>query len=156
MIINKGSFIRRQYVIPIGSRIIKSLIGRFLGKFMWFCGFSDCREQFYLLKNRNNEFYRLRRSFGIEKTQIMPIREQILWIYRSQAAITENTEPTGDMQPSRKIQSQRGTRSLHGKNRACGKTAKMELCQRTEKNSTQASARDTKILGISKISPIQN
>ena len=72
MIINKGSFIRRQYVIPIGSRIIKSLIGRFLG------GFSDCREQFYLLKNRNNEFYRLRRSFGIEKTQIMPIREQIL------------------------------------------------------------------------------
>jgi len=78
MIINKGSFIRRQYVIPIGSRIIKSLIGRFLGKFMWFCGFSDCREQFYLLKNRNNEFYRLRRSFGIEKTQIMPIREQIL------------------------------------------------------------------------------
>ena len=109
MIINKGSFIRRQYVIPIGSRIIKSLIGRFLGKFMWFCGFSDCREQFYLLKNRNNEFYRLRRSFWIEKTQIMPIREQILWIYRSQAACTENT-----------IQSQRGTCSHHGKYRANG------------------------------------
>ena len=104
MMINKGSFIRRQYVIPIGSRIIKSLIGRFLGKFMWFCGFSDCGEQFYLLRNRNNESYRLRRSFWIEKTQNMPIREQILWIYRSQAAITENT-----------IQSQRGTRSLCGK-----------------------------------------
>lgn len=112
MIINKGSFIRRQYVIPIGSRIIKSLIGRFLGKFMWFCGFSDCREQFYLLKNRNNEFYRLRRSFWIEKTQIMPIREQILWIYRSQAACTENT-----------IQSQRGTCSHHGKYRANGEHA---------------------------------
>ena len=78
MMINKGSFIRRQYVIPIGSRIIKSLIGRFLGKFMRFCGFSDCGEQFYLLKNRNNESYRLRRSFWIEKTQNMPIREQIL------------------------------------------------------------------------------
>ena len=78
MMINKGSFIRRRYVIPIGSRIIKSLIGRFLGKFMRFCGFSDCGEQFYLLKNRNNESYRLRRSFWIEKTQIMPIREQIL------------------------------------------------------------------------------
>ena len=78
MMINKGSFIRRQYVIPIGSRIIKSLIGRFLGKFMRFCGFSDCREQFYLLKNRNNESYRLRRSFGIEKAQNVPIRGQIL------------------------------------------------------------------------------
>ena len=64
----------------------------------------------------------------------MPIREQILSIYRSQAAITENTEPTGDTQPARK-------------NRACGKTVKMELCQRTEKNSTQALARDTKNIG---------
>jgi len=51
----------------------------------------------------------LRRSFWIEKTQIMPIREQILWIYRSQAACTENT-----------IQSQRGTCSHHGKYRANG------------------------------------
>ncbi|MEQ3341317.1 hypothetical protein AAA111_01825 [Lachnospira eligens] len=49
-----------------------------MGKFMWFCGFSDCGEQFYLLKNRNNESYRLRRSFGIEKAQNVPIREQIL------------------------------------------------------------------------------
>lgn len=50
-------------------------------------------------------------------------------------------------------------RSLHGKNRANvdtqparknragGKTAKMELCQRTEKNSTQALAMDTKNIG---------
>jgi len=54
----------------------------------------------------------LRRSFWIEKTQIMPIREQILWIYRSQAACTENT-----------IQSQRGTCSHHGKYRANGEHA---------------------------------
>lgn len=45
-----------------------------------------------------------------------------------------NTEPMGDTQPARK-------------NRACGKTAKMELCQRTEENSTQASAMDTKNIG---------
>ena len=57
---------------------ICSLIGRFLGKFMWFCGFSDCGEQFYLLKNRNNESYRLRRSFGIEKAQNVPIRDYIM------------------------------------------------------------------------------
>ena len=30
------------------------------------------------IKNRNNESYRLRRSFGIEKAQNVPIREQIL------------------------------------------------------------------------------
>lgn len=40
----------------------------------------------------------------------------------------------GDTQPARK-------------NRAGGKTAKMELCQRTEKNSTQALAMDTKNIG---------
>lgn len=57
-----------------------------------------------------------------------------------------DTEPTGDMQPSRKIQSQQGY-AAYAENRACGKTAKMELCQRTEENSTQASAMDTKNIG---------
>ena len=111
--INKGSFIRRQYVIPIGSRIIKSLIGRFLGKFMWFCGFSDCGEQFYLLKNRNNESYRLRRSFGIEKSQNVPIRGQILWIYRSQAAWTEKTEPVAKQQKWNCVSEQRKIAPRH-------------------------------------------
>ena len=40
MMINKGSFIHRQYVIPIGSRIIKSLIGKFFKKS---CDFVDFR-----------------------------------------------------------------------------------------------------------------
>jgi len=51
------------------------------------------------------------------------------------------------MQPSRKIQSQRGTRSLPGKKQSLWQNRKMELCQRTEKNSTQALARDTKNIG---------
>lgn len=70
-----------------------------------------------------------------------------------------NTEPTGSSslhgkyrangvkQPSRKIQSQRGTRSLRGKKQSLWQNRKMELCQRTEKNSSQALARDTKNIG---------
>ena len=46
-----------------------------------------------------------------------------------------NTEPTGDTQP------------MWEKTEPVAKTAKMELCQRTEKNSTQALAMDTKNIG---------
>ena len=66
--------------------------------------------------------------------QVAAITENTIQSQRGQAACTENTEPTGNTQPARK-------------NRACGKTVKMELCQRTEKNSPQALAGDKKNMG---------
>ena len=58
-----------------------------------------------------------------------------------------NTEPTGDTQPMWEKTEPTGIRSQRGKTEPMGKTAKMELCQRTEKNSTQALAMDTKNIG---------
>ncbi len=84
----------------------------------------------------------------------MPIKSKY-YEYIGQAAITENTEPTGTCSHHGKYRANGDTQPARKKTEPAAKQQKWNCVSEQRKNSTQASARDTKILGISKISPIQ-